>query len=160
MTQQDIDTRVSTGRATQLRRRAHEDVLTQPATGDLLEISPAVAPDVVLAPEGHIVLTLPPGGVVTGAMAATAAEEVDRLAGSSKMPMLLVLTGVEALTRGARTVFGNAGSLEAVAVLGVSPVDRVIANFLLGGNVQPCPTRYFSTEAEALAWLKRKHAVA
>ena len=110
-----------------------------------------------MAPEGHILLVLPPGEVVTGTMAATAAAEVDRLAGTRKMPMLLVLTGVEALTRGARTVFGNAESLAAVAVLGVSPVDRVIANFLLGGASQPCPTRYFSSEQEALAWLRRKN---
>ncbi|MBP3043987.1 STAS/SEC14 domain-containing protein [Arthrobacter jiangjiafuii] len=93
-------------------------------------------------------------------MAAAAAMEVERLAGSRKLPMLLVLSGVETLTRGARTVFSNAHSLQAVAVLGVSPVDRVIANFLLGGAEQPCPTRYFSTESEALAWLKRKATVA
>lgn len=117
-------------------------------------------PQVGLAPEGHIFLILPPEEVVTGTMAAAAAMEVERLAGSRKLPMLLVLSGVETLTRGARTVFGNAHSLQAVAVLGVSPVDRVIANFLLGGAVQPCPTRYFSTESEALAWLKRKATVA
>ena len=112
--------------------------------------------NVSLAPEGHMLLVLPPGEVVTGTMAATAAAEVDRLAGTRKMPMLLVLSGVEALTRGARTVFGSEECLGAVAVLGVSPVDRVIANFLLGGATQPCPTRYFSSEQEALAWLKRK----
>ena len=108
------------------------------------------------APEGHILLTLPPGEVVSGPMAEAAAEEIKQLAGARKLPMLLVLTGVEAITRGARSVFNSAESMLAVAVLGASPVDRVIANFLLGGAVQPCPTRYFSTEQEALAWLKHK----
>lgn len=102
-------------------------------------------------------LVLPPGEVVTGTMAAAADEEVGRLAGTGKLTMLLVLTGVEALTRSARTVFSGAHSLTAVAVLGMTPVDRVIANFLLGGAVQPCPTRYFSAEQEALDWLKRKN---
>lgn len=130
-------------------------------TGKPDETCGAVAqPQVGLAPEGHIFLILPAEEVVTGTMAAAAAMEVERLAGARKLPMLLVLSGVEALTRGARTVFSNAHSLQAVAVLGVSPVDRVIANFLLGGAVQPCPTRYFSTEPEALAWLKRKATVA
>ncbi|WP_146070537.1 STAS/SEC14 domain-containing protein [Arthrobacter sp. 08Y14] len=112
--------------------------------------------DVSMAPEGHILLILPPGEVVTGTMAAAANDEVGRLAGIRKMPMLLVLTGVEAVTRSARTVFSSAQSLAAVAVLGMTPVDRVIANFLLGGTVQPCPTRYFSSEQEALGWLRRK----
>ena len=71
--------------------------------------------------------------------------------------MLLVLTGVDSLTRNARHVFSSAQSVSAVAVLGRTPVDRVIANFLLGGSVQPCPTRYFSAEQDALEWLKRKN---
>lgn len=136
------------------------EMVCAPVTGELLEIQQVAAPEVFLAAEGHIVLILPAGEVVTGSMAATAAAEVDRLAGHRKLPLLLILTGVEALTRSARTVFSNAGSLEAAAVVGVSPVDRVIANFLLGGGIQPCPTRYFSAEPDALAWLRRKHAVA
>lgn len=113
-----------------------------------------------MAPEGHLVLMLPPGGVVTGAMAEAASAELARLAGSRKVPLLLVLTGVEAVTRDARSIFSAAGFLAAVAVLGVTPVDRVIANFRLGGMAEPCPTRYFSTEQEALAWLKRKTNIA
>ena len=114
-------------------------------------------PTVEMAVEGHLVLVLPPGGVVSGTMAAAAAEEVELLAGDRKVPMLLVLTGVEALSRRARAIFGGTRSLEAVAVLGVSPVDRVIANFLLGGVSQPCPTRYFSAHDDAVAWLQKMH---
>ena len=112
------------------------------------------------APEGHLVLVLPPGEVVTGAMAKAAAAAIARLAGARKVPLLLVLSGVEAVTRSARTIFSAAETLTAVAVLGVTPVDRVIANFRLGGMSEPCPTRYFSTEREALAWLKRKTKLA
>ncbi|MDM7990469.1 STAS/SEC14 domain-containing protein [Arthrobacter sp. zg-Y877] len=111
-----------------------------------------------LADEGHLVLVLPPGEVVTGSMAAQAAEEIDRLASLHSLPMLLTLSGVESISRSARDVFSAARSLTAVAVLGISPVDRVIANFLLGGEVQPCPTRYFSSEDAALRWLKRYSA--
>ena len=108
-----------------------------------------------VAEEGHLVLLLPPGEVVTGTMAVQAAERIESMAGDRKLPLMLVLSGVESITRGARDIFSAARSLSAVAVIGVSPVDRVIANFLLGGEIQPCPTRYFSRETEALSWLKR-----
>ena len=108
-----------------------------------------------VAEEGHLVLLLPPGEVVTGTMAVQAAERIERMAGDRKLPLMLVLSGVESITRGARDIFSAARSLSAVAVIGVSPVDRVIANFLLGGEIQPCPTRYFSRETEARSWLKR-----
>jgi hypothetical protein len=150
MTQQDC---------TDVSSSMDPEISGPPVTGELLEV-PLCRPEITRAPEGHVVLVLPAGEVITGSMAATADEEIERLAASGKVPVLLVLTGVEAITRSARTVFSNARSLEAVAVLGVSPADRVIANFLLGGNAQPCPTRYFSTEAEALDWLQRKCPIA
>ena len=123
------------------------------ATGDE-RVSPGHV-SVELAGEGHLVLVLPPGEVITGTMALLAAEKIRALAGASTLPLLLVLTGVDSVSRSARDVFSAARSLSAVAVIGVSPVDRVIANFLLGGEVQPCPTRYFSSEPDALGWLKR-----
>ncbi|MCC9175173.1 DUF7793 family protein [Arthrobacter sp. zg-Y179] len=100
-------------------------------------------------------LVLPPNEVITGSMAVAVAEKIDRLAVAHSLPLLLTLTGVESISRSARDVFSAARSLSAVAVIGVSPVDRVIANFLLGGEVQPCPTRYFSEEGDALNWLRR-----
>lgn len=139
---------------------------TRPFDGpqDLPEGNDAVTGDERISPgrisvefadEGHLVLVLPPGDVITGTMALLAAEKIRALAGAGTLPLLLVLTGVDSVSRSARDVFSAARSLSAVAVMGVSPVDRVIANFLLGGEVQPCPTRYFSSEADALGWLKR-----
>ena len=113
------------------------------------------AAEIRFANGGHIILVLPPGEVVTGSMAAEVAEKVEQLAGTHKLPLLLTLTGVESVSRTARDIFSAARSLSAVAVIGVSPVDRVIANFLLGGETQPCPTRYFSSESDAVNWLKR-----
>ena len=110
---------------------------------------------VELTDEGYLMLVLPPGEVITGSMAAGFADTIDRLTASSSLPLLITLTGVESISRSARDVFSSTRSLAAVAVVGVSPVDQVIANFLLGGEVQPCPTRYFSQEDEALNWLKR-----
>ncbi|MGW9402423.1 DUF7793 family protein [Arthrobacter sp. NPDC055585] len=105
---------------------------------------------------GYVRITLPAGRVVTGPVAAQAAEEFGQLTESGEQPLLLDVTGVEAITRGARGVFAAAESVSAVAVLGASQVDRVIANFLLGGDLPQCPTRYFSSRSEALAWLESR----
>lgn len=108
--------------------------------------------------DGHLILVLPPGEEITEPMALEASDEISRLAKDRKAALLLVLTGIDSLTRGAREVFGASRSMVAVAVLGATPVDRVIANFLIGGEVQPCPTRYFSDEEDAVAWLGRHMA--
>ena len=103
--------------------------------------------------DGFISMVLPPGAVITGGIAARAAAEFQELAGAVDKPLLLELTGIESITRSARTVFGSARSASAVAVVGSTQVDRVIANFLLGGDLPPCPTKYFSSKFDALAWL-------
>ncbi|WP_151724033.1 DUF7793 family protein [Arthrobacter luteolus] len=103
--------------------------------------------------DGFISMVLPPGAVITGGIAARAAAEFQELAGAVDKPLLLELTGIESITRSARTVFGSARSASAVAVVGSTQVDRVIANFLLGGDLPPCPTKYFSSKPDALAWL-------
>ncbi|MER1997210.1 MAG: STAS/SEC14 domain-containing protein [Arthrobacter sp.] len=103
---------------------------------------------------GYIKITLPAGQVVTGPVAAQAAEKFGELTECGAKPLLLDVTGVEAITRGARSVFAAARSISAVAVLGASQVDRVIANFLLGGDLPQCPTRYFSSSSKALEWLQ------
>jgi hypothetical protein len=43
------------------------------------------------------------------------------------------------------------------ALLGRTPVDRILAHFILGGDFKSCPASYFSSEAEAVTWLK-EHA--
>lgn len=103
--------------------------------------------------DGFVSMVLPPGAVITGGIAARAAEEFQELAGIGFKPLLLELTGIDSITRSARAVFGAARSASAVAVLGSTQVDRVIANFLLGGDLPPCPTKYFSSKPDALAWL-------
>lgn len=103
---------------------------------------------------GYVRITLPAGQVVTAPVATQASEEFGKLSACGAQPLLLDVTGVEAITRDARSVFAAARSISAVAVLGASQVDRVIANFLLGGDLPQCPTRYFSSSSEALEWLQ------
>ncbi|MBF4992973.1 STAS/SEC14 domain-containing protein [Arthrobacter gandavensis] len=110
----------------------------------------------VFLEDGFVRLVLPPGAVITGGVAARAASEFEQLTRTGMMPLLLELTGIESITRSARSVFGSAQNASAVAVLGSSQVDRVIANFLLGGDLPSCPTKYFSSRDKALEWLRAK----
>ncbi|MHA7155836.1 SpoIIAA family protein [Arthrobacter sp. TMN-50] len=107
--------------------------------------------------EGHpddvIRLVMPQGVEITGDIAAAHAERARTIANGSLRPLLLDISGVGSISREARAVFSGSRSSSAIAVLGVSPVDRVLASFLLGGDPPPCPTRFFTTESEALAWL-------
>jgi hypothetical protein len=64
---------------------------------------------------------------------------------------------IRSITREARLFASSADAIQvvkAVALLIGSPVSRVIGNFFLGINKPPYPTRIFTSEAEALSWLK------
>jgi hypothetical protein len=39
-------------------------------------------------------------------------------------------------------------------------VDRVLANFFLSLHVPPCPTRFFTSRHDAMAWLLEEPAKA
>lgn len=71
---------------------------------------------------------------------------------------LVQLARVRSVTRGARTFFAsspeNMAVASKVAMVGASPIARVIGNFFLGLNRPPVPVRLFATDAEAIAWLK------
>jgi hypothetical protein len=79
---------------------------------------------------------------------------------SEPKPMLTLvqLAQVKNVTRGARTFFAssreNLAIAKKVAMVGASPMARVIGNFFLGLNKPPVPVRLFATETEAIAWLK------
>ncbi|MBG6181472.1 STAS/SEC14 domain-containing protein [Arthrobacter sp. CAN_A1] len=104
-------------------------------------------------PVDVIRLVMPQGVEITGEIAEAHAEKARSLANGSLRPVLLEISGVGSISRDARAIFTGSRSSSAIAVLGTSPVDRVLANFLLGGDPPPCPTRFFTTESEALAWL-------
>ncbi|WP_216699816.1 STAS/SEC14 domain-containing protein [Arthrobacter sp. H5] len=99
-------------------------------------------------------LVLPGETHITGEIAEATAAQARSEAGGFQRPILLIITGVQSISREARAVFSRSQSASAIAVVGESPVDRVIANFLLGGTPPPCPTRFFTAEESAVAWLK------
>jgi hypothetical protein len=42
-----------------------------------------------------------------------------------------------------------------VALLGASPVDKVIANFVFSKNKTTRPKRFFTSRTEAMAWVMK-----
>jgi len=82
-----------------------------------------------------------------------AMRNVNKLCGDRRHPMLVDMATTAQVSRGARAVFGRPCQASRIALLGASPVDKVLANFILGINKLPCPTRFFTSRNEAMAWL-------
>lgn len=99
-------------------------------------------------------IDLPRGVPITGAMAEAAAAQFTQLVSEGPRPVILTVTGVTSISREARAVLARVAGASAIAVLGESPVDRVIANFVLGSMPLPCPGGFFTSESHALAWLE------
>jgi hypothetical protein len=72
-------------------------------------------------------------------------------------PALVDLRGVKSVDREARHYYAQMSTRErvtAVAAIVGSPLSRVIGQFFIGLNRPPVPTRVFTSEKEAIAWLR------
>ena len=105
--------------------------------------------------DGIIRLDWTAGITITEQAAQGAFDFVDEISADRRRPMVVNMAETAAVTRAARTVFLKPGAASVIALLGHSPVDRVIANFVLGVSNLPCPTRFFTSESAALAWLEQ-----
>ena len=89
-----------------------------------------------------------------------AREALDRmreLSAGKKHPVLVDLTSCKGIDREARTYYAGEETAKlglAAALLIGSPLARAIGNFFLGINKPVFPARLFTSEAEAIAWLK------
>ena len=106
--------------------------------------------------EGMLILVWPHGVSITGPAARHAMDEVNRICGTTRRPMLVDMATTKSVSREARVVFGERCAASRIAMLGRSPVDRVIANFALGriSPRPPCPTKFFTDRAQAFAFLR------
>lgn len=91
-----------------------------------------------------------PGSFVDVDDAKDAMLAVERLSGGVPMPMLSEMTDVE-ISAAARYEFAQATGVLAIAVLGSSAVDRVIAAAM--SRHTRYPHRFFTSRTAALAWL-------
>jgi hypothetical protein len=102
---------------------------------------------------GIVQVTLPPNEEIAGAEARVAGAAVRALVNGRRMPVMLVITGVVGVSVEARQIYVSSIAASAVALVGESPVDRVIAHYLLRSRTETIPAQFFTSEAEAAEWL-------
>ncbi|WP_163165929.1 STAS/SEC14 domain-containing protein [Arthrobacter sp. Alg241-R88] len=112
---------------------------------------------VELGDEGVLYLVWKRGTVLEAADVHAAMATVNELADGAEYPMLIDIANTQSVTRQAKSVFSIRCAASRIALLGSSPVNRVIANFAVARRTLPCPTRFFSSRNEALSWLLEAH---
>lgn len=79
---------------------------------------------------------------------------VTRLSPEKRRPLLVDMRAVDGIEREVRAYYSSVEVSTARALLIESLVGQVIANFFISLNKPTVPTRLFTSEAEAVAWLK------
>jgi hypothetical protein len=106
-----------------------------------------------LGADGIIHLSWRPGIVLESDDVHAGMATLNEICGGSEYPMLVDMGVTKAVTRQAKSAFQIPCAASRIALLGSSPVDRIIANFTIERQTLPCPTRFFTSRDEALAWL-------
>jgi hypothetical protein len=65
-----------------------------------------------------------------------------------------VISGAVGVTVEARQVYTGSIAASAFAIVGETPVDRVIAHYLLRSKSDTIPAEFFRSRTEALEWLR------
>jgi hypothetical protein len=81
-----------------------------------------------------------------------------RMFGGTPQAILIDSRGLRSQTREARahyTAQAAGQTISAAAILVASPLTRIIANFYMGLGRGAFPTKTFTSEAEAIFWLRR-----
>ena len=82
---------------------------------------------------------------------------MSKLSEGKAYPILVDLTGLKSITREARHYFGEeitSHEARAVALLFSSVITQVIGNFFLRFNNPKVPIKLFSSETQALTWVR------
>jgi len=108
---------------------------------------------VELDAQGILYLVWQPGTVLEADDVHAAMAKVNEVADGAEYPMLIDIANTQAVTLQAKSVFSVKCAASRIALLGSSPLNRVIANFAMARRKLPCPTRYFTSRDEAMSWL-------
>ena len=103
---------------------------------------------------GVVRLTWAAGAHIDELLAKEAMVAVDELNGDRRRPLLIQTSGPTETSRGARAVFSEPCSVSRVAMAGRSAVDQMVANFVIRLMSPPVPTRFFTSESDAMQWLR------
>jgi hypothetical protein len=84
-------------------------------------------------------------------------EAQRKLAQGTPRGLVIDITAIKTMSRDVREYFmrpDHADVHRAVALIVRSPISRAIGNFFLGLNKPAMPTRLFTSEEQALTWVK------
>ncbi|SLK00271.1 DUF7793 family protein [Arthrobacter sp. P2b] len=108
-----------------------------------------------LGADGIIHLSWRPGIVLDSDDVHAGMATLNEICDGSEYPMLVDMGTTKAVTRQAKSAFQIPCAASRIALLGSSPVDRIIANFTIERQTMPCPTRFFTSRDGALDWLRQ-----
>jgi hypothetical protein len=110
----------------------------------------------ILEQDGIVRLTWIPNAEITLAAAKESVAAVETLSQGKVRPLLVDMRSAKSIDREARAYYGSPGmkAANAIALLADSAVSQVLANFFLRINKPTIPTQMFTSETEALKWLK------
>jgi hypothetical protein len=110
-----------------------------------------------LEDDGIVRVKVKPNIHITLQDAQVAMRAISEVCGGKTRPALVDMRGLVGMDREARLFFAGeeTAKVEAAAALIIeSPLSKAIGNFFMGLNKPIFPTRLFTSETEALAWLK------
>jgi hypothetical protein len=99
-------------------------------------------------------IILRPNARITDDDCVRTGAELLALTGGKPGAVLLQISGVSSVSRTAISLYCEAAAVTAFAILGDTPVDRVIAHTLLRLAPPKSPTKYFTDEEKAVFWLQ------
>jgi hypothetical protein len=110
-----------------------------------------------LGKDGIARAVAPAGAEDTLEKAKASLEEIRKVCGGKRRPIVVDIRWIKSATLEARKFWGSEALAEVVAATALlvsTPVSRVLGNFYIGLNRMHVPTRMFTDEAEALEWLQ------
>lgn len=110
-----------------------------------------------LEEDGIVRVIAHPGAVETIEDAHNNIDAMEQVCQGQKRPTLVDITKVKSQERGAREYYTGphtASFQSAVAVMINSPMSKLLGNFYLGFNKPEVPIKLFTSQADALVWLK------
>lgn len=102
---------------------------------------------------GIAAIILPPATRITRKDCVRARTELLELTGGKPGSVLLQIAGIGSVDRDAISAYSEEPTITALAILGSTPVDRVIAQRMVRRGTPTCPIKYFTDEEEAIIWL-------
>ncbi|OMH31158.1 STAS/SEC14 domain-containing protein [Tersicoccus sp. Bi-70] len=103
--------------------------------------------------DGILHFVMEPHLRLDGVRAQNAVDLTNEWADGRRIAVLVDITGMISVDRDVRRVLTQPSAAAALAVLGGSSVERVLANFVISVTNVPCPIQYFRSEDQARAWL-------